>query len=41
MQADLLVLGAMRHSPARNIILGSATQDLLDGGPPLATLVAA
>jgi nucleotide-binding universal stress UspA family protein len=41
MQADLLVMGAMRHSPARNIILGSATQDLLDGGPPLATLVAA
>jgi nucleotide-binding universal stress UspA family protein len=40
-QADLLVMGAMRHSPLRNMILGSATQDLLDRGPRLATLVAA
>lgn len=40
-QADLLVMGALRHSPLRNMILGSATQDLLESGPRLATLVAA
>jgi nucleotide-binding universal stress UspA family protein len=40
-QADLLVMGAVRHAPLRNIIFGSATQDLLDRGPRLATLVAA
>jgi nucleotide-binding universal stress UspA family protein len=40
-EADLLVMGALRHSPLHNMILGSATQDLLDRGPRLATLVAA
>ena len=40
-QADLLVMGAIRHSPLRNIVFGSATQDLLDRGPRLATLIAA
>jgi len=40
-QADLLVMGAVRHSPLRNMTLGSATQDLLDRGVRLATLVAA
>lgn len=40
-QADMLVMGAMRHAPLRNIVFGSATQDLLDRGPQLSTLIAA
>lgn len=40
-RADLLVMGGMRHSPLRNMILGSATQALLENGPPLPTLIAA
>lgn len=40
-KAEMLVMGAVRHAPLRNIILGSATQDLLDRGPPLPTLIAA
>jgi len=40
-EADLLVMGAVRHSPLRNITMGSATQDLLDRGLRLPTLVAA
>jgi nucleotide-binding universal stress UspA family protein len=40
-QADMLVMGAMRHSALRNMVMGSATQDLLESGPRLATLVAA
>lgn len=40
-QADLLVMGGMRHAPLRNLIFGSATQDVLESGPPLATLMAA
>lgn len=40
-QGDMLVMGAVRHAPLRNIVFGSATQDLLDRGPRLATLVAA
>lgn len=39
--SDLLVMGAVRHSPLRNIVLGSATQDLLDRGPRLPTLITA
>lgn len=40
-KAELLVMGAIRHAPLRNIVFGSATQDLLDRGPRLATLIAA
>ncbi|MBX9749362.1 MAG: universal stress protein [Roseococcus sp.] len=40
-KADMLVMGAVRHAPLRNIVFGSATQDLLDRGPQLATLIAA
>jgi nucleotide-binding universal stress UspA family protein len=40
-QAEMLVMGAMRHAPLRNIVFGSATQDLLDRGPRLPTLLAA
>jgi nucleotide-binding universal stress UspA family protein len=39
--ADMLVMGALRHSPLRNMVFGSATQDLLEHGPRIATLVAA
>jgi len=37
----LLVMGACRHSPLRNMIFGSATSDLLEAGPQLPTLLAA
>jgi len=40
-QGLMLVMGAIRHAPLRNIVFGSATQDLLDRGPRLATLIAA
>ncbi len=40
-QADLLVMGAVRHAPLHNLVFGSATMDLLDRGPTLPTLLAA
>jgi nucleotide-binding universal stress UspA family protein len=40
-EGGLLVMGAVRHAPLRNIVLGSATQDLLDRGPRQPTLLAA
>ena len=40
-QADLLVMGAVRHAPLHNLVFGSATMDLLDQGPTLPTLLAA
>lgn len=39
-KADLLVMGGVRHAPLHNMIFGSTTQDLLDRGPRLATLIA-
>lgn len=39
-RADLLVMGAVRHSPLHDIFFGSATQELLDSGPALPTLLA-
>lgn len=39
--ADMLVMGGLRHAPLRNIVFGSATQDLFDRGPRMATLLAA
>jgi nucleotide-binding universal stress UspA family protein len=35
-----LVMGAVRHSPLRNMVLGSATADLVDAGAPLPVLLA-
>jgi nucleotide-binding universal stress UspA family protein len=40
-KAELLVMGGVRHAPLHNMIFGSTTQDLLDRGPHLPTLVAA
>lgn len=40
-QADMMVMGAVRHAPLRNLVFGSATMDLLDQGPVLPTLLAA
>lgn len=40
-ESDMLVMGAVRHSPPRNLVLGSATQDILAKGPQLSMLVAA
>jgi nucleotide-binding universal stress UspA family protein len=40
-RSDLLVMGAVRHSLVHKIAYGSATQDLLDHGPALPTLIAA
>jgi nucleotide-binding universal stress UspA family protein len=40
-RADMLVMGAVRHAPLHNLVLGSATMDLLDRGPALPTLLAA
>jgi nucleotide-binding universal stress UspA family protein len=40
-RSDLLVMGAVRHSLVHKIAYGSATQDLLDRGPALPTLIAA
>jgi nucleotide-binding universal stress UspA family protein len=37
----LLVMGAVRHSPVRKLVFGSATSDLLEAGPPLPVLLAA
>lgn len=41
MQADMMVMGAVRHAPLHNLVFGSATMDLLDRGPTLPTLLAA
>jgi nucleotide-binding universal stress UspA family protein len=41
LQADLLVMGAVHHSPLRQLILGSATERWLKQGPRLPTLLAA
>ncbi|WP_431301945.1 hypothetical protein [Sediminicoccus sp. BL-A-41-H5] len=38
--AEMIVMGAVRHAPLRDIVFGSATRDLLDRGPRRATLVA-
>jgi nucleotide-binding universal stress UspA family protein len=40
-ESDMLVMGAVRHSPLRNLVLGSVTQDVLAEGPKLPTLLAA
>lgn len=40
-ESDMLVMGAMRHSPLRNLVLGSATADVLSGVPGLPVLLAA
>lgn len=40
-QADMLVMGAVRHAPLHNLVFGSATMDLFDHGPTLPTLLAA
>lgn len=40
-QADMLVMGAVRHASLHNLVFGSATMDLLDQGPALPTLMAA
>jgi len=40
-QADMMVMGAIRHAPLHNVVFGSATMDLLDRGPTLPTLLAA
>jgi nucleotide-binding universal stress UspA family protein len=37
----LLVMGALRHSPLRTMVFGSATSDVLQSGPQVATLLAA
>lgn len=40
-EATLLVMGAVRHAPIRNLVFGSATTDLLEAGPPMPVLLAA
>lgn len=40
-ESDMLVMGAVRHSPLHNLVLGSATQDVLAKGPNLPMLLAA
>ena len=40
-ESDMLVMGAVRHAPLRNMVLGSATADVLANGPKLPTLLAA
>lgn len=41
LQADMMVMGAVRHAPLHSLVFGSATMDLLDQGPTLPTLMAA
>ena len=41
MGAGLLVMGALLHAPLHDLVLGSATHDLLTEGPSLPTLVSA
>ncbi len=40
-ESDMLVMGAVRHSPLRTVVFGSATADVLANGPKLPTLLAA
>jgi nucleotide-binding universal stress UspA family protein len=40
-ESDMLVMGAVRHSPLRTMVFGSATADVLANGPKLPTLLAA
>lgn len=40
-RAEMLAMGAVRHAPLRSLLFGSATQALLDRGPPLPLLLAA
>lgn len=40
-EADMMVMGAVRHAALHNLVFGSATMDLLDHGPTLPTLLAA
>lgn len=40
-QADMLVMGAVRHGPVHTVVFGSATTSLLNEGPTLPTLLAA
>jgi nucleotide-binding universal stress UspA family protein len=40
-EAEMLVMGAVRHSPLRNLVLGSATQDVLSDALSLPILLAA
>jgi nucleotide-binding universal stress UspA family protein len=40
-ESDMLVMGAVRHSPLRNLVLGSATAEVLAVGPQLPMLLAA
>jgi nucleotide-binding universal stress UspA family protein len=37
----MLVMGAVRHAPLHNLVLGSATADMLSGVPGLPVLLAA
>ncbi|PWS35708.1 hypothetical protein DFH01_19160 [Falsiroseomonas bella] len=37
----LLAMGALRHSPLHNMVFGSATTDLMQSGPAVATLLSA
>ena len=39
--ADLIVAGAVRHSPLHEIIFGSVTGTVLDGDCPLPVLLSA
>ncbi|MBM3589157.1 MAG: universal stress protein [Alphaproteobacteria bacterium] len=40
-ESDMLVMGAVRHSPLRNLVLGNATADVLAVGPRLPMLMSA
>jgi nucleotide-binding universal stress UspA family protein len=40
-ESGMLVMGAVRHSPLHNLVLGSVTQDVLADAPKLPTLLAA
>jgi len=40
-ESDMLVMGAVRHAPLHNLVLGSATADMLSGVPGLPVLLAA
>lgn len=40
-ESDMLVMGAVRHSPLRNLVLGSATSGVLSGAAPLPIFLAA
>jgi nucleotide-binding universal stress UspA family protein len=39
--ADMLVMGAVRHAPLHNLVFGSATMHVFDHGPEVPTLLAA